>query len=61
MICPRCKQEIIDGIKFCTKCGVNIQEEKERQATEERKKQEEIERKQKEAEEKKRLEEIRKQ
>ena len=40
MICPRCKQEIIDGIKFCTKCGVNTQEEKERQATEERKKQE---------------------
>lgn len=61
MICPKCKQEIMDGIKFCTKCGVNIQEEKERQEAEERKKQEEIERKQKEAEEKKRLEEIRKQ
>jgi len=40
MKCPKCKEEIIEGIKFCTKCGVNIEEEKERIATEEAKKQE---------------------
>lgn len=61
MKCPKCREEIEDNAKFCTKCGVNIQEEKERQAEEERKKKEELERKQKEAEEKKRLEEIKKQ
>lgn len=61
MICPRCKEEIEDNAKFCTKCGVNIQEEREKQAEEEKRKQEEIEKKQREAEEKKRLDEIRKQ
>lgn len=61
MICPKCKEEIEDNVKFCTKCGVNIQEEKEKQAEEEKRKQEELEKKQREAEEKKRLEEIRRQ
>ena len=28
MKCPKCNEEIIDGIKFCTKCGANIEEEK---------------------------------
>lgn len=61
MKCPRCNEEIIDNIKFCTKCGVNIQEEKARKAEEERRKQKELEIKQKELEDKKRLEEIRRQ
>lgn len=61
MKCPKCNEEIIDGIKFCTKCGVNIEEEKKRIADEEAKKQEEAEKKRKAAEDKKRLEEIRKQ
>ena len=61
MKCPKCNEEIIDGIKFCTKCGANIEEEKKRIADEEAKKQEEAEKKRKAAEDKKRLEEIRKQ
>lgn len=61
MKCPKCNEEIIDGIKFCTKCGANIEEEKKRIADEETKKQEEAEKKRKAAEDKKRLEEIRKQ
>lgn len=61
MKCPKCKEEIIDGIKFCTKCGVNIEEEKKRIADEEAKKLEEAEKKRKAAEDKKRLDEIRKQ
>lgn len=54
MKCPKCNEEIQENAKFCTKCGVNILEEKNKKAEEER-------RKQKEAEDKKRLEEIRKQ
>lgn len=61
MKCPKCNEEIIDGIKFCTKCGANIAEEKQRIADEESKKQEEAEKKRKAVEDKKRLEEIRKQ
>ena len=30
MKCPKCNEEIADGAKFCTKCGVNIEEEKAR-------------------------------
>lgn len=61
MKCPKCNEEIEDNAKFCTKCGVNILEEKAKKAEEERRKQKELEIKEKEAEDKKRLEEIRKQ
>lgn len=61
MKCPKCNEEIEENAKFCTKCGVNILEEKTKKAEEERRKQKELEIKQKEAEDKKRLEEIRKQ
>lgn len=60
MKCPKCNEEIEENAKFCTKCGVNILEEKTKKAEEERRKQKELEIKQKEAEDKKRLEEIRK-
>lgn len=61
MKCPKCKEEITDGVKFCTKCGVNIEEEKQKIAEAEAKKKEEAEKRKKAAEDKKRLEEIRKQ
>lgn len=61
MKCPKCNEEIEKDVKFCTKCGVNIEEEKNRKAEAEKKKQKELEKKQKEAEDRKRLEEIRKQ
>lgn len=61
MKCPKCNQEIEDNVKFCTQCGINIAEEKERKAEEERKKERELEIKKQEAEDRKRLEEIRKQ
>ena len=35
MKCPKCNEEIADGAKFCTKCGVNIEEEKARIAEKE--------------------------
>lgn len=41
MKCPKCNEEIADGAKFCTKCGVNIEEEKARIAEENEKKQQE--------------------
>lgn len=25
MICPSCKKEIRDGLKFCNKCGAKIE------------------------------------
>lgn len=53
MKCPKCKEEIDENIKFCTKCGANIEEEIA-------KKEEQIKKKQKAAEDKKKLEEIRK-
>ena len=28
MKCPKCNEEIADGVKFCTKCGANIEEAK---------------------------------
>ena len=31
MKCPKCDQEIADNVKFCTKCGANIEEEKKKQ------------------------------
>ena len=45
MKCPKCKEEISDEVKFCTKCGANIKKEKEKQIKkeqEDRKKLEEI-------------------
>ena len=61
MKCPKCKEEITDGVKFCTKCGANIEEEKQKIAEAEAKKKAEAEKRKKAAEDKKRLEEIRKQ
>ena len=60
MKCPKCNEEIEDGVKFCTKCGVNIDEELAKIADEEEKKRLEAEKRKKELEDKKRLEEIRK-
>lgn len=44
MKCPKCNKEIADGVKFCTKCGTNIEEAKkalaEAKASEEAKKKE---------------------
>ena len=60
MKCPKCGGEIVNGIKFCTKCGANIDEENAKIAAEEKRKQEEAEKRKKAQEEKKRLEEIRK-
>ena len=28
MICPSCKKEIRDGLKFCNSCGAKIEESK---------------------------------
>lgn len=61
MKCPKCDQEIADDVKFCTKCGVNIEEEKKKQEEEELKREQELERRKKEIEDRKKLEEIRKQ
>ena len=30
MKCPKCNEEIAEGVKFCTKCGANIEEELKR-------------------------------
>ena len=61
MKCPKCNEEIVDEAKFCTKCGVNIEEEKTRIAEEKEKKQKEEEARKREIEDRKKLEEIRKQ
>lgn len=61
MKCPKCNEEIADVAKFCTKCGVNIEEEKARIAEENERKQKEEEARKKEIEDRKKLEEIRKQ
>lgn len=61
MKCPKCKEEITDGVKFCTKCGANIEEENKKIAEAEAKKKAAEEKRKKAAEDKKRLEEIRKQ
>lgn len=61
MKCPKCNEEIAEGVKFCTKCGANIEEELKLKEEAEKKKQEEIEKKKKAQEDKKKLEEIRKQ
>ena len=60
MKCPKCGQEIDDNVKFCTKCGANIEEEKKRIEEKERKEKEEEEKRKKAIEDKKRLDEIRK-
>ena len=60
MKCPKCNEEIADGAKFCTKCGVNIEEEKARIAEENEKKQKEEEaRKRQQEAENRRKEELR--
>ena len=61
MKCPKCDQEIADNVKFCTKCGANIEEEKKKQEEEELKREQELERRKKEIEDRKKLEEIRRQ
>lgn len=61
MKCPKCNEEIKDDAKFCTKCGVNIEEQKLKIAEEKEKQKKEEERRKKELDDKKRLEEIRKQ
>ena len=48
MKCPKCNEEIADVAKFCTKCGVNIEEEKARIAEENERKQKEEEARKKE-------------
>ena len=60
MKCPKCGQELTEEVKFCTKCGVNIDEENKKIAEEERRKKEKEEKRKKALEDKKRLEEIRK-
>lgn len=60
MKCPKCGQELTEDVKFCTKCGANIDEENKKIAEEERRRKEKEEKRKKALEDKKRLEEIRK-